>query len=147
MIYFCGSCEKARTSSFIPLNTVNDRRYTTHIIKEMTAPTTAKAVPPFFRQSERIHSSSAAKETANRNIPTAGITAQQPSSIVVRLRMTPVAAVLGVNDPMEDIMKKFEKTNTYFLPVVDVDNHLIGFVSRTRIYNMYRKMVADFSAE
>jgi CIC family chloride channel protein len=61
--------------------------------------------------------------------------------------MTPVAAVLGVNDPMEDIMKKFEKTNTYFLPVVDVDNHLIGFVSRTRIYNMYRKMVADFSAE
>ena len=65
----------------------------------------------------------------------------------VRQIMTPVAAVLGVNDPMEDIMKKFEKTNTYFLPVVDVDNHLIGFVSRTRIYNMYRKMVADFSAE
>lgn len=61
--------------------------------------------------------------------------------------MTPVAATLGVNDPMEEVMQKFEKKDTNYLPVVDVDNRLIGYVSRTRVYSMYRKMVADFSAE
>ena len=61
--------------------------------------------------------------------------------------MNPVAATLGVNDPMEDAMRKFEDTNAVFLPVVDVENRLLGFLSRTRIYSMYRNMVADMSAE
>lgn len=61
--------------------------------------------------------------------------------------MTPVKAVLNMNDPMADVMKKFEMTSSFNLPVVDIDNHLQGFISRTRMYSMYRKMVADYSTE
>lgn len=61
--------------------------------------------------------------------------------------MTPVADTLVVNDPMEDVMRKFEETHANVLPVIDVNNHLVGYVLRSRIYSMYRKMVADYSAE
>ena len=61
--------------------------------------------------------------------------------------MTPVPAKLSENDKMEDVMKKFELKNTNYLPIVDVDNILIGYVSRVRVFSMYRKMVADFSDE
>ena len=61
--------------------------------------------------------------------------------------MTPPAATLGVSDPMEDVMKKFEETEAAVLPVTDHDGKLIGYISRARMYAMYRKMVADMSAE
>ena len=61
--------------------------------------------------------------------------------------MTPPAATLGVNDPMEDVMRKFDETEAAVLPVIDNEAHLIGYISRTRMYAMYRKMVADMSAE
>ncbi len=61
--------------------------------------------------------------------------------------MTPSAAVLGMNDPMETVMAKFDETNANYLPVVDINHRLIGYIARTRLYSMYRKMVADFSAE
>ncbi len=65
----------------------------------------------------------------------------------VRQIMTPVPATLGVNDPMEEVMEKFDTKNTNYLPVTDINDRLIGYVSRTRLYSMYRKTVADLSAE
>ena len=61
--------------------------------------------------------------------------------------MTPVTATLNVNDPMGDVMKKFEKTGSNYLPVTDMNDQLTGFISRNRIYSLYRKMVHDYSAE
>ena len=61
--------------------------------------------------------------------------------------MSKCPATIGVNDPMDEAMHKFEKTNAQYLPVVDMSNHLVGYIDRTRMYLMYRKMVADFSAE
>lgn len=61
--------------------------------------------------------------------------------------MTEPAAVLGVNDPMEDVMRNFDKTDALVLPVVDNDGILLGYIARTRMLNMYRQMVADLSAE
>lgn len=61
--------------------------------------------------------------------------------------MTQGMETLGMNDPMEEAMRKFEETNADFLPVVDVKNRLVGYIPRTRIYSMYRNMVADMSAE
>lgn len=61
--------------------------------------------------------------------------------------MTPVEAFLYNNEPMEKVMKKFDKTNAEALPVVDINNHLVGYISRLRLYSVYRKMVADYSAE
>ncbi len=61
--------------------------------------------------------------------------------------MSKCPATIGVDDPMDEAMHKFEKTNAQYLPVVDLSNHLVGYIDRTRMYSMYRKMVADFSAE
>lgn len=61
--------------------------------------------------------------------------------------MSHVPAVLYTNEPMEQVMKKFERSNAEYLPIVDINNKITGFISRTRLYTMYRKMVADFSAE
>ena len=61
--------------------------------------------------------------------------------------MTQPPAVLGVNDPMESVMKIFEKTEAQMLPVIEPDGHFIGYISRARLYNMYRQLVADFSEE
>jgi len=65
---------------------------------------------------------------------------------VVQL-MTDVKATLGKDDPMSDVMKTFETTGADYLPVVDFDNKLVGYVSRVHLYGMYRKLVADYSAE
>lgn len=61
--------------------------------------------------------------------------------------MTPVAATIYQNAPMEEVMKIFDSTNADFLPVVDINNCLQGYISRTRTYSAYRKMVEDLSAE
>ena len=52
--------------------------------------------------------------------------------------MTPVPAKVGINDRMEEVMKKFEIKNTNYLPVVDVNNRLMGYISRSRVFSLYR---------
>ena len=61
--------------------------------------------------------------------------------------MSEPPALLSVNDPMEAVMKAFDRTNAQQLPVVDVNNELIGYVSRSHVYSLYRKMVADLSTD
>ena len=61
--------------------------------------------------------------------------------------MTPVPAILYRNEPMEDVMHKFDATNADALPVVDLNNCLQGYILRTRMLRAYRQLVADFSAE
>lgn len=61
--------------------------------------------------------------------------------------MSEPPALLGVDDPMEDVMKAFDSTNAQQLPVVNVNNVLIGYVSRSHVYSLYRKMVADLSTD
>lgn len=63
----------------------------------------------------------------------------------VRQLMSEPPAMLRVDDPMEEVMKAFDKTNAQQLPVVDNQNILIGYVSRSHVYSLYRKMVADLS--
>jgi CIC family chloride channel protein len=69
------------------------------------------------------------------------------SHFTVRQLMADPAAILGVNDPMEEVMKVFERTHAPMLPVLDSENHLIGYISRTHMYATYRQLVADLSAE
>lgn len=61
--------------------------------------------------------------------------------------MSQPQCVLCVNDPMEQVMKQFDSTDAGMLPVLDTDEKLIGYVSRSHLYSTYRKMVADMSAE
>ena len=61
--------------------------------------------------------------------------------------MTDPPARLRMGDPMEDVMKAFDKHHAHQLPVMDDYNHLIGYVSRSHVYAQYRKMVADMSTD
>lgn len=69
------------------------------------------------------------------------------NKFTVEQLMTECPAKIGAADPMGEAMKLFEKTSALYLPVVDVSNRLIGYIDRSRMYSMYRKLVADFSAE
>ena len=55
--------------------------------------------------------------------------------------------ILRLGDPIEDVMKAFDNYNAQYLPVIDEENQLYGYVSRTRLLTQYRHMVADLSNE
>ena len=61
--------------------------------------------------------------------------------------MVEPAATLSDSTPMTKVMRVFEETQAEWLPVIDTNNHLKGYISRRRMYEMYRKMVHDFSQD
>jgi len=56
-------------------------------------------------------------------------------------------ATLSDSTPMTEVMRAFERTQADWFPVVDESNHLKGYISRKRMYGMYRKMVHDLSQD
>lgn len=65
---------------------------------------------------------------------------------VDRFMNLPSARIIST-DSMEVIMKKFDETKAWNLPVVDEDDKYIGFVSKSKMLNTYRQVLVDFSAE
>jgi len=65
----------------------------------------------------------------------------------VKQMMQPPKATLDTSDTMEEVMSVFDKTKATSLPVLDHDGLLVGYITRERMYEMYRKMVADLSEE
>ncbi len=57
------------------------------------------------------------------------------------------AARISVNDAMDVVMRKFDDTSAWNLPVEDEDGRYLGFVSRSKIFNEYRKIMLDYSDE
>lgn len=49
--------------------------------------------------------------------------------------------------PMEQVMKIFDETNAWNLPVVDEQGKYIGFVSKSKIFNSYRRVLVHFSQD
>ena len=65
----------------------------------------------------------------------------------VRQLMTSPPAVLSHDMTMEQVMKVFEDTAAWNLPVVDSQKHYLGFVSKSKIFNSYRHVLVHFSEE
>ena len=65
---------------------------------------------------------------------------------VQELMNMPPARII-VNMPMDKVMDTFETTGAWNLPVVDEQNKYIGFVSKSKIFNTYRKVLVHFSEE
>lgn len=61
--------------------------------------------------------------------------------------MTSPPARLKINDSMEEVMKVFDDTKAWNLPVVDENNKYMGFVSKSKIFNSYRNILVTFSSE
>ena len=50
-------------------------------------------------------------------------------------------------EPMDSVMRKFEKTGAWNLPVVDDDRKYVGYLSKSKIFNAYRESLKDFSQD
>ncbi len=61
------------------------------------------------------------------------------------LMVAPPTSVL-LEDTMETVMEKFNESNAWNLPVLDGDKY-IGFISKSRIYSAYRKLLQTHSEE
>ncbi len=134
--------------TLMSLDSVIDRHYTW--------------VKPDMELSQLVHALSRSKQSLLPVLDNAGcllgeIDLQKIRNIVFRTElyhhftvaqlMSQPAAQLGVNDPMEDVMMTFDKTDAQTLPVVDVEGRLVGYITRSHLYTQYRQMVADMSAE
>ena len=64
---------------------------------------------------------------------------------VSKFMVTPPAKIeLGL--PMEQVMRIFDETNAWNLPVVDKGKY-IGFVSKSKIFNSYRRVLVHYSED
>lgn len=48
---------------------------------------------------------------------------------------------------MEEVMKAFDDTSAWNLPVVDEDGRYVGFVSKSKIFNSYRRVLRHYSED
>jgi CIC family chloride channel protein len=64
----------------------------------------------------------------------------------VRELMAEPTHTVDVNDRMEEVMAHFEASGAWNLPVLDSGRY-IGFVSRSRLFNAYRKWLREVSGE
>ena len=53
--------------------------------------------------------------------------------------------IIYYKDAMTDVMKKFDNTQTWHLPVLDAENKFIGFISKSKLFERYRKSLSENS--
>ena len=49
------------------------------------------------------------------------------------------------NEMIQSILPRFEENHTWMLPVVDKENHYLGFIAKSRILNAYREALVKIS--
>ncbi len=65
--------------------------------------------------------------------------------VATLMREAPVR--LSIEEPMEAVMRKFEETNAWNLPVEAVGGEYIGFISKSAIFTAYRKTLLEFTSD
>ena len=61
--------------------------------------------------------------------------------------MREVPERLSIEEPMEVVMRKFENTGAWNLPVEDVTGEYIGFISKSAIFTAYRNTLLEFTSD
>ncbi|MBO4499655.1 MAG: chloride channel protein [Bacteroidaceae bacterium] len=56
-------------------------------------------------------------------------------------------ARLSISDPMDVVMRKFDETGAWNLPVEDDEGKYMGFVSKSKIFSSYRNVLLELSDE
>lgn len=56
-------------------------------------------------------------------------------------------ARLSIEDPVTVVMETMERTHADTLPVVNNRGEYVGFITRTKLYAMYRQVMVDYSEE
>ena len=65
----------------------------------------------------------------------------------VAVLMRKVPERLSIEEPMEAVMRKFEETSAWNLPVEDSKGEYIGFISKSAIFTAYRKTLLEFTSD
>ncbi len=60
--------------------------------------------------------------------------------------MSAVPDVIEISYPMDKVMEIFDRTNAWNLPVVD-NGKYVGFVSKSKIFNSYRRVLRHFTED
>ena len=69
------------------------------------------------------------------------------NKVTVSEVMTQPPTVIYITDSMEEVMNKFNRSGAWNLPVLDKQNHYIGFISKSKLFNEYRKVLMEVSGE
>jgi len=57
------------------------------------------------------------------------------------------AEYIYIDEPMGDVMSKFDRTQAWRLPVIDHDRKYLGFISRSRLLSAYREELKEISQD
>ena len=66
------------------------------------------------------------------------------SSTTVAQLMSPPPALVEKTEDMNAVMKKFQQTGAWNLPVVE-NGHYVGFISKSKLFSVYRRKLIEFS--
>ncbi|WP_462254473.1 chloride channel protein [Ferruginibacter sp.] len=66
----------------------------------------------------------------------------QFEKVTIKSVMKKPAAVLLQHMDMHAVMEKFDITQSWYLPVLDNERKFIGFISKTKLFNKYREILA-----
>ena len=67
--------------------------------------------------------------------------------VLVENLMISAADVVTTTDTMDDVMRKFNQTGYWNLPVLDDQGKYLGFISKSKLFTAYRKMLIQFSED
>ncbi|MDD2203961.1 MAG: chloride channel protein [Bacteroidales bacterium] len=67
------------------------------------------------------------------------------NTVLVKNYMHSSTNVINNSDTMERVVNKFNVDNAWNLPVVDAENHYLGFVSKSKLFGAYREQLINFS--
>lgn len=65
------------------------------------------------------------------------------SSLSVRTIMKKAGALIYADEKMMSVMRKFDDTQSWYLPVIDADKKFMGFVSKTTLFTKYREILSQ----
>ncbi|MBK8698559.1 MAG: chloride channel protein [Saprospiraceae bacterium] len=63
-------------------------------------------------------------------------------TLTVLKLMSPPPSIVSSTEAMDVVMKKFEETGAWYLPVIDKGKY-IGFISKSSVFSSYRKKLKD----
>lgn len=67
---------------------------------------------------------------------------EQFDKVSIKTLMKKPAAILQLDNDMHTVMEKFDVTQSWYLPVLNKESKFIGFISKTKLFNKYREILA-----
>lgn len=67
--------------------------------------------------------------------------------LYVRDLMNAPPSYIFQNETMESVIRKFDETGAWNLPVIDAGGTYVGFISKSKLFSAYRRLLVQFSED